>query len=300
MKSELSLLSRLDATAVLGVSLAAVCVLRLDLCGGNAPGNKWFKLQENITEARKCGINTVVSFGGAWSNHLHALAATGRELGLQTIGIIRGEEPVNPSPMLEDAKAWGMQLVYVSRQEYTMKDEKTYIEKLQARFDPCLVIPEGGANLAGVAGCESIGDLLVEEGCASSRVVLAVGTGTTLAGIARGLGENSGANLVGISVLKDAHDLDDRVAQFTGKECAPWQILHEYHCGGYARVSAPLREFILAFQDAHNIPLDPVYTGKAMFAVHQLIASGHWRESQRVVLVHTGGLQGRRGFDWLC
>jgi 1-aminocyclopropane-1-carboxylate deaminase len=299
MKSKSSLLSRLSATPVVGVSLASVSLLRLDLCDGNAPGNKRFKLQGNIMAARKRGITTLVSFGGAWSNHLHALAATGRAVGLHTIGIVRGEKPDKPSPMLEDAKAWGMELVYVSRQEYKMREEKAYIDKLQARFDPCLVIPEGGANLAGVEGCEAIGELLVEEGCDSSTVVLAVGTGTTLAGIARGLGQNRGANLVGVSVLKGAHDLDSRVAKFTHEECASWQILHEHHCGGYARVSPALREFILAFQAVHNIPLDPVYTGKALFAVHQLIASGQWHEKQPVVVVHTGGLQGRRGFDWL-
>lgn len=299
MKSKSSFLSRLNATPVLGVSFAAVSVLRLDLCDGNAPGNKWFKLQGNITEARQRGINTLVSFGGAWSNHLHALAATGQALGLRTIGIVRGEEPHNPSPMLQDANAWGMELIYVSRQEFRMREEKAYIDKLQSRFDPCLVIPEGGANLAGVEGCEAIGKLLVEEGCGGSTVVLPVGTGTTLSGIARGLGASSDANLVGVSVLKGAHDLDERVAGFTGSDCANWQILHEHHCGGYARVSPALREFILEFQAVHNIPLDPVYTGKAMFAVHQLRATGQWSENQPVVLIHTGGLQGRRGFDWL-
>ena len=299
MKSKSSLLSHLDATPVLGVSLASVSLLRLDQCDGNAPGNKRFKLQSNIIAARKRGATTLVSFGGAWSNHLHALAAIGRSVGLQTVGIVRGEEPKKPSAMLEDAKAWGMQLVYVSRQEYKMKDESAYLDQLRARFDPCLVIPEGGANQAGVEGCEAIGDLLVEEGCDGLKVVLAVGTGTTLAGIARGMGENSGANLVGVSVLKGAHDLDNRVAEFTHKQCANWQILHEHHCGGYARVSPALREFILAFEAVHNIPLDPVYTGKALFAVHQLIASGQWHEDQPVVMVHTGGLQGRRGFDWL-
>lgn len=300
MKFKSSLLCRLDDTPVMGVSLAAVRVLRLDLCDGDAPGNKWFKLQGNITDARQRGITRLVSFGGAWSNHLHALAATGRALGLQTVGIVRGEKPNNPSPMLEDARAWGMQLVYVSRQEYKLREDTAYLDALQARFDPCLVIPEGGANLAGVEGCEAIGEILIKEGCGQSTVVLAVGTGTTLAGIARGLGANSEANLVGVSVLKGAIDLGDRVAEFTAKECAPWQILHEYHCGGYARVNPALREFILAFQAAHSIPLDPVYTGKAMFAVHQLIAAGQWPESQPVVLVHTGGLQGRRGFNWLC
>ncbi len=299
MKSDSKLVTQLSGMPVLGVSLASVSVLRLDLCDGNAPGNKWFKLQGNIIAARKRGITTLVSFGGAWSNHLHALAATGLALGLRTIGIVRGEEPHSPSPMLQDARAWGMELIYVSRQEYKMRGEKAYIDKLQARFDPCLVIPEGGANLAGVEGCEAIGDLLVEEGCGHSTMVLAVGTGTTLAGIARGLGASSSANLVGVSVLKGAYDLDGRVAGFTKSDCAKWKILHEHHCGGYARVSPALREFILEFQAVHNIPLDPVYTGKAMFAVYQMLSTGQWSEDQPVVLVHTGGLQGRRGFDWL-
>ncbi len=290
----------LSSRPVLGQSLANISVLRLDLCGGSAPGNKWFKLQENIALARKQGINTLVSFGGAWSNHLHALAAVGSELGLHTIGIIRGERPDKPSAMLRDAGAWGMELVYISRDEYRRRNEPQYIAKIYNRFHPCLLIPEGGANAAGVDGCKAIAELLLlgaGNGC--HKVVLPVGTGTTLAGVARGLGSSFGGEVLGISVLKGAVDLDSRVAFFTKKNCAHWRILHDYHCGGYARVNPALREFILAFQDVHQIPLDPVYTGKALFAVHQLLVSRQWDREHPIVFVHTGGLQGRRGFSWL-
>ncbi len=289
----------LGPEAVLGQSLANVSVLRLDQTGGSAPGNKWFKLQGNIAAARERGIGTIVSFGGPWSNHLHALAAIGLERGLQTIGIVRGEQPQNPSAMLRDAQAWGMQLVYVSREEYRQRAEQEYIDGLHRRFGPCLVIPEGGANTVGVTGCQAIAELLHAAGISQHKVVLAVGTGTTLAGIAQGLGGSFAGQLVGVSVLKGAYDLDSNVAAFTTSDCARWQILHDHHCGGYARVSAGLREFILAFEAIHQIPLDPVYTGKALYAIHQLLVSGQWSIQQPMVFIHTGGLQGRRGFSWL-
>jgi 1-aminocyclopropane-1-carboxylate deaminase len=297
--STVNLLGRLAPTPVLGQSFANVALLHLDLQGGSAPGNKWFKLQGNISHANQLGIKTLVSFGGAWSNHLHALAAIGRELGLQTIGIVRGEEPRNPSAMLCDAKRWGMKLVYVSRTEYRRRDEAHYIDEVRARYGPCLVIPEGGANVAGLEGCTAIADRLSDTGVRGSKIVLAVGTGTTLAGVARGLGGGSSNEVVGVSVLKGAIDLDARIEGMVGENSAPWSLLHDHHCGGYARVSAELREFILAFQAVHDIPLDPVYTGKAMYAVYQLLSKQVWSGNSDIVVIHTGGLQGRRGFAWL-
>ncbi len=291
--------SDLGSTPVLGQSLASVSLLRLDQRGGTAPGNKWFKLQGNIEQARSQGIGTLVSFGGAWSNHLHALAATGRELGLQTVGIVRGEQPENPSAMLRDVQAWGMQLVYVSREEYRRRAEQDYVEALRRRFTPCLVVPEGGANVAGVEGCKAIAQLLLEEGIIGHKIVLPVGTGATLAGVAAGLGQDYAGDVVGISVLKGAFDLDSKVTTFTSGHCANWRILHDHHCGGYARVSPGLREFILAFEEVHKVLLDPVYTGKALYAVHQLLASGEWGRDHPIVFIHTGGVQGRRGFSWL-
>ncbi|RLA57661.1 MAG: hypothetical protein DRR04_12445 [Gammaproteobacteria bacterium] len=300
MMQKSSLFNSLSSTPIQGLSLANVTLLRLDQLGGNAPGNKWFKLQGNISQARSQGMKTLATFGGAWSNHLHALAATGRELGLQTIGIVRGEEATRPSAMLQDARRWGMKLVYVSREEYRRRDQPEYIDQIQARFAPCLVIPEGGANRAGVEGCRAIGRMFVDAGMVDHRVVLAVGTGSTLAGVAAGLGAGFNPGVVGVSVLKGALDLDARVAAFAGRDCASWRILHNHHCGGYARVNPALREFILAFEAAHHIQLDPVYTGKVMYAVHQLITSGKWGENDPIAVIHTGGLQGRRGFPWLC
>ena len=250
--------------------------------------------------ANQQGIKTLVSFGGAWSNHLHALAAIGRELGLQTIGIVRGEEPQNPSAMLCDAKQWGMKLVYVSRTEYRRRDEANYIDEVRTRYGPCLVIPEGGANPAGVDGCTAIADMLPNASVQGCKIVLPVGTGTTLAGVARGLGRASRNEVVGVSVLKGAFDLDARIKTLAGGDSAPWSLLHDHHCGGYARVSAELREFILAFQAVHDIPLDPVYTGKAMYAVYQLLSEQAWSGDKDIIAIHTGGLQGRRGFSWLA
>jgi len=283
----------------MGQSLANVSLLRLDQCGGSAPGNKWFKLQGNIEQARNQGVSTLVSFGGAWSNHLHALAATGRELGLQTVGIVRGEQPQKPSAMLRDAQAWGMQLVYVSREEYRRRDDPEYIAEIRGRFGPCFVVPEGGANTAGIEGCKAIAELLCEAKLSDPKIVMAVGTGTTLAGVAEGLGQEFSGDLVGISVLKGAFDLDSKVAAVTSANCAKWRILHDHHCGGYARVSPELREFILAFEEMYKIQVDPVYTGKALYAVNQLLASGEWGEDHPIVFIHTGGVQGRRGFSWL-
>ena len=299
MMPKSNLLNHLGKAPVVGQSLANVSLLRLDQCGGVAPGNKWFKLQGNIAEARRQRVQTLVSFGGAWSNHLHALAATGRELGLQTIGIVRGQEPENPSAMLTDAKAWGMKLVYVSRAEYRRRAEPGYVDEINARYGPCLVIPEGGANPAGVEGCKAIADLLLSAGARDCKIVLAVGTGTTLAGVALGLGGASNCEMVGVSVLKGAFDLDAKVAALTGGDCASWGILHDHHCGGYARVSPALREFILEFEVVHKIPLDPVYTGKAMYGVQQLMSTQQWPEDQGIIVIHSGGLQGRRGFSWL-
>jgi 1-aminocyclopropane-1-carboxylate deaminase len=299
-----ALLTRLSDEPVLGVSMAGVSVLRLELTGGLAPGNKAFKLQGNLEQAQRRGIKRLVSFGGAWSNHLHALAAVGAQADVETIGMVRGDVSELDTAMLADARRWGMQLVPVSRSEYRQRNAADYLERLQQRFAPCLVIPEGGANGDGVRGCMAIAGLLDDHGLAATRhtYVLAVGTGTTLAGLAASLPTSS--EVVGISALKGARDLEERVAQAllaSGSASPPckWEILHEFHCGGFARASEELRAFIRAFEAVHGIPLEPVYTGKALFAIYQLLKRGSWRADKPVVMIHTGGLQGRRGYAWL-
>jgi len=295
------LLTRLTDTPVRGVSLRNVSLLRLDLTGGLAPGNKHFKLQGNVAAARRQGVRRLVSFGGAWSNHLHALAAVGAEQGFATVGIVRGDEQVADSAMLADARNWGMDIVRVSRAEYRRRHQPEYLQHLARRFAPCLVIPEGGGNREGALGCMDIAALLREQAPGIRQVLLPVGTGTTLAGVAAGLGRDY--QLYGVAALKGADDLDRRVAstlaQLGAGELADWRILQDDHCGGFARVSPGLREFILAFEGSQGIPLEPVYTGKMLYALYRRLQRGEWDPGEPRLAIHTGGLQGRRGFSWL-
>lgn len=278
-----------------------VSLLRLDQGGGMAPGNKAFKLEENLAAARNLGVSRLVSFGGAWSNHLHALAAVGFERGLETVGIVRGESTSAESAMLADARAWGMEIHRVSRAEYRRRNDADYLARVQRQFAPCLVIPEGGANAAGARGCMAIADLVRQHAPGVKRVVLAVGTGTTLGGLAAGLGESY--EVAGVSVLKGALDCEQRVRLALGAcsraRPARWHILYDDHCGGFARTTAGLRTFILDFEQAHGVPLEPVYTGKMLLAIHRHLQSGLWDRDTPVLAIHTGGLQGRRGFPWL-
>lgn len=239
-----ALLTSLDDRPVAGLSMANVALLRLDLTGGLAPGNKHFKLRGNLAAARRRGIRRLISFGGAWSNHLHALAAAGREQGFTTVGIVRGDEPLPDTPTLADARAWGMDILRVSRAEYRRRNEPDYLEQVAARFAPCLVIPEGGAGSTGVAGCREIGRLLRELAPDARHVVVPVGTGTTLAGLLAELDVHH--EVTGVSALKGAVDLEQRVTRALADSGvtagARWQILHDAHCGGYARVNDGLRE----------------------------------------------------------
>jgi 1-aminocyclopropane-1-carboxylate deaminase len=296
-----NLLLPLDYTPVLGVPLENVCILRLDRSDSLAPGNKWYKLQGSLAEAQRLGVRRLVSFGGAWSNHLHALAAVGREQDYETVGLVRGEPGEADTATLADARRWGMRLERVARREYRRRNDPDYLQAVAERFAPCLVIPEGGANEAGVAGCLAIAALLRDVAPPTARVVVAVGTGTTLAGIAAGLGPER--EVIGVSALKGATDLEARVraalAHCDTGDPARWSILHDFHCGGFARVSDALREFIAAFERAHGVLLDPVYTAKAMFAIHCKLKTGEWDATEPIVMVHTGGLQGRRGFSFL-
>lgn len=290
---------RLSGPPVLGQDLANVAMLRLDRLGGPAPGNKLFKLRPFLDEAATGGASRLLSFGGAWSNHLHALAGYAAELDLETVGFVRGAE--RDTAMLEDARRWGMRIVPLSRADYRQRHDRAFQQALLDRYGPGLLIPEGGADAKGIRGCLSLAQLVNTSSGHWDRVVLAVGTGTTLAGLAAGLAP--GTQLVGVSALKNAHDLERRVEE--GLVAAdlhatvPWQILHDYHCGGFARVDARLRAFMLAFEATRGVPLDPVYTGKALLAIHDLLARGVWRRDERILMIHSGGLQGRRGYTWL-
>lgn len=296
------MLTRLGDAPVAGVPMGNVALLRLDRGGGLAPGNKQFKLRPNLEEARRQGINRLVSFGGAWSNHLHALAAVGAEQGFATVGIVRGDDGGAESATLADARRWGMQIERVSRQEYRRRHDADYLEQLQQRHAPCLVIPEGGANIEAALGCAAIAGSIRALAPAIGHILVPVGTGTTLAGLVAGLG--GAYEVTGVAALKGATDLAQRTGELLDRmaagDRARWRILHDHHCGGFARVSSGLREFMLAFEAVHEVALDPVYTGKMLYAVHQRLLGGEYAADVPLLAVHTGGLQGRRGYAWLA
>ena len=299
---ESKLIHVLDDRPVLGVSYDNVTLFRLDWLGGVAPGNKRFKL-EGCVEALATPPAQILSFGGAWSNHLHALAQWGKERNVATVGVVRGERQECLTPTLHDCIEWGMVLEFVSRSDYRRRGDPDFLQQLIAAYPESEILPEGGASAGGMLGCAHIAELMLAAGIPVGPVLLAVGTGTTLAGVALGFGHCGEAQreLIGISALRGADDLQASIETMlagAGK-AARWRLLQEHHCGGFARVSAGLREFMLEFEAVHTVPLEPVYIGKVLYAIHQLRSQGIWDPEQSLVVIHTGGLQGRRGYPWL-
>lgn len=271
---------------------------RLDGIDSAAPGNKLFKLAENFRAARAAGFTRILSFGGAFSNHLHALALLGAAEGFTTIGVVRGEAMAADNPTLRDAQRAGMQLHFIDRTTYRTKTDAAFVADLQQRFGPCYVIPEGGANAAGVLGCRVLGEVIRSAAWAPDLVVLPCGTGSTLAGVVAGL--NGYCAALGVAVLKGADFLEAAVRsalqEIAADHCERWSIDGEHHGGGYARVTPALAAFIDDFQQRCEIPLEPVYTGKMQYALYQRILAGEFAPGTRIVALHTGGLQGARGF----
>ncbi len=284
------------ATRAFDVSMK---VLRLDRINPLLSGNKWYKLRLNLDLARQRGHTRLLSFGGAWSNHLYALAAAARLHGLESVGIVRGELPRPLNPVLEFAVAQGMQLHPVSRSDYRSKDSPEFLQALRHRFGDCHVIPEGGCNAQGVRGCMELAQLLDwTPGRPGSRyVALACGTGTTLAGLLGGLslmGEQSLPQVIGVPVLKGggflAEDVRALLKQCQLRDPANWHLETDFHCGGYARTPQFLLDFVRDFQSETGLPIEPVYTGKLFLALDRLIRSGRIRPGDEVIALHTGGV----------
>lgn len=286
----------LSPAPVGGCSLTNCRVLRLDLLNPPAGGNKHYKLQ-NYLAALQPG-QTLVSFGGAWSNHIHALAALGHARGFKTAGIIRGDVCTPLSATLQDARRWGMQLEFVGRSEYRRRHDPAWLATWQQRLGDCVIVPEGGAGDAGVSGCRAIADLVMSHAAAADIVSLAVATGSTLAGLAAAL--PAGKEVLGVVVLKGiARQLDADIGTWIanqGDAGCDWQLVDDYHGGGYARCDDKLADFIVEFEQVQGIPLEPVYTGKLMHALYQMAAAGRLDPAAALLALHTGGLQGRRGF----
>jgi len=260
-------------------------MLRLDRLHPDISGNKWFKLKYNLEAAQAAGKRHIVTFGGAWSNHIAATAVACRMAGLSCTGIIRGEAPPVLSHTLQQARQQGMELCFISREAYREKDRTSWKE----RFPGSYIIPEGGHNAAGARGCKEILALAPRE--RFTHIACAAGTGTTLAGLVNSAGP--GQEVLGIVVLKGAAYLQQEVEQLLeAPVSARWRLLHDFHLGGYARITPALIAFINQFYTDTHIPLDIIYTGKMAYGVQQLAQQGYFPAGSRILLVHTGGLQG--------
>ncbi len=273
-------------------------VLRLDLINPLIAGNKWYKLKLNLQSAQSQGHTRLLSFGGAWSNHLYALAAAAKMFNFESIGIVRGELPVPLNPVLEFALSQGMQLYPVSRTDYRNKSHGGFLQELQERFGDFYLIPEGGSNKQGVEGCADLASYLQWETAIVPRfVMLACGTGTTMAGLLAGLSaaaDQQRVQLIGVPVLKGGDFLSKTIEQFLSESNLPdpghWQLQTDFHFGGYARSTPELLDFIQTFSAETGVPLEPVYTGKLFYALHKLIASGKIPAGSEVIVVHSGGV----------
>ncbi|MGJ5629752.1 1-aminocyclopropane-1-carboxylate deaminase/D-cysteine desulfhydrase [Nostoc sp. CALU 1950] len=276
-------------------------VLRLDLMHPWVNGNKWFKLKYNLLEAREKNFTTLLTFGGAYSNHIYATAAAGNLFGFRTIGVIRGEERLPLNPTLSFAVQQGMQLVYLNREMYRQRNTPALQEYLQQRFGEVFIIPEGGSNLNGVRGCTEI---IIGDAIAFNHICVACGTATTLAGIALSLHE--GQRAIAFPVLKNgaflAQEIETLLTNYLASDLptpynspASWELMCDYHFGGYAKVNDELLLFSQQFTQKHGVPLDYVYTAKMFYGVMDLLKQGFFCKGDRLLLVHTGGLQGNVG-----
>ncbi len=255
-------------------------------------GNKFRKLKYNIIEAKRVKATKLITFGGAFSNHIAATAYAGKENGFKTIGVIRGEElkgkwQINPT--LAFANKQGMEFMFVSREVYKQKQLPQFIASLTNEFNNSYVLPEGGTNDLAVKGCEEI---LTPEDSEFNVICCAVGTGGTIAGIINSANENQ--SVIGFSALKGGF-LSQDICKFVHSK--NWKIQDIYHFGGYAKVTSELIHFINKIKEQTNVQLDPIYTGKMIYGILDLVRRDYFMPGTKIVAVHTGGLQGIEGMN---
>ena len=263
-------------------------IKRLDLIHPQISGNKFFKLKYNLLAAQQQGFSQVLTFGGAFSNHIAATAFAAQHFGFQSIGMIRGEELASQqfNPTLQAAHDLGMQLNFVSRSEYRLRHQVEYLQQLQQQYPQAFIIPEGGSNALAIQGTQEI---LSPDDLENYDVICcAVGTGGTLAGIIESSSEQQ--HVLGFSALKGDF-LKHDIQQWTDK--SNWSLTDAYCCGGYAKITPKLLQFMQQFEQQHHIPLEQVYTAKMMMGILDLIQHHHFSAHTRILAIHTGGLQGK-------
>lgn len=270
----------------------ALFLKREDLIHPTIPGNKFRKLKYNIKEASENNFDTLLTFGGAFSNHILATAAVGKENGFKAIGIIRGEELAvkwEENPTLLKAAHMGMRLEFISRTDYRKKEKPEFLEELKNTYGRCYVLPEGGTNALAIKGCEEI---LTPHDSIMDVICCSVGTGGTIAGICNTALPHQ--RVLGFPALKGDF-LKKDICKFTDKE--NWSIQTNYHFGGYGKVKKELIEFINWFNELTGIPLDPIYTAKMLFGILDMVTKDYFEPGTKIMAIHTGGLQGISGMN---
>ncbi|MDY2588447.1 1-aminocyclopropane-1-carboxylate deaminase/D-cysteine desulfhydrase [Winogradskyella aquimaris] len=282
----------INETVGLKNSFIKLVIKREDLIHPFISGNKYRKLKYNILKAKELKKATLLTFGGAYSNHIAATAYAGRSSGFKTIGVIRGDElnrKIESNPTLKFAKSCGMEFKFVSREEYRLKSKNNFIENLTIEFGEFYLIPEGGTNDLAVKGCEEI---LNDEDSDFDFICCCVGTGGTISGLINASKPHQ--KILGFPALKGDFIQED-IRKFARKN--NWDIITDYHFGGYGKIKPELITFINDFNRRYHIPLDPVYTGKMMYGIFDLIEKQFFPDGSKILAIHTGGLQGIEGMN---
>jgi 1-aminocyclopropane-1-carboxylate deaminase len=270
----------------------SLTIKREDLIHPVVSGNKFRKLKYNLLQAKAENKDTLLTFGGAFSNHIAAVAFAGKENNFNTIGIIRGDElrdKIAENPTLRFAQECGMQFEFVSREVYRMKNEVSFLDDLKQKFGDFYLVPEGGTNKLAIKGCQEI---ITEEDRLFDYICCAVGTGGTIAGIINSAFLHQ--KVLGFPALKGDF-LKEEIRIFVQNE--NWELITDYHFGGYGKVNQDLIAFINQFYTENQIPLDPIYTGKMVFGVIDMISKNYFPAHSSILLIHTGGIQGIHGMN---
>ncbi|GAA4275862.1 1-aminocyclopropane-1-carboxylate deaminase/D-cysteine desulfhydrase [Aquimarina mytili] len=281
---------------ILDNAQVSLYIKREDQIDKDVSGNKFRKLKYNLTEAKRLKHHTVLTFGGAYSNHITATAAAAKMVGLDSIGVIRGDElgknidkTLSENDTLRFANTNGMRLRFVTREDYREKTSEAFLEKLAKEFGSFFLIPEGGTNELAVKGCEEI---LTKQDESFDFICTAVGTGGTISGIINS--SNTSQTILGFPALKGDF-LSEEISKFTSR--TNWKLVTDYHFGGYGKINKEGVEFINDFYRQHNVLLDPIYTGKMLYGIFDMVHKGVFPKNTRILAVHTGGLQGIAGMN---
>ena len=269
-----------------------VFIKRLDLIDPFISGNKLFKLKHNVDRALLEEKNMLITFGGAFSNHILATAAYAKKKNIDCLAIVRGEEYSELNPLLALAKEYGMNFCFVSRKEYAKRNDNNYISELIRKYKKAFIVPEGGNNKLGVLGAEEI---LETQDKSFDYIICPIGTGATLSGIVNS--SNRTQKVIGINCINDTKDINKNISQKTNKN--NWEIINEFNFGGFAKFDNLLTEYLKKFKLNYKITLDLNYTTKMFFGFEKLIERRYFHRKSKVLLIHTGGIYGNLGFNYL-